>query len=67
MTKDEAINAMKAGKKVAHRNFSADEWIGMLGETMIVTEEDYRVDAKAFWQDRKEPSWQISWRVVGDL
>lgn len=64
MTRGEAINAMKAGKKVTHRNFSADEQIGMVGDTTIVTEEGYAVDAEAFWQDRHESTWEIGWRVV---
>lgn len=32
MTKQEAIQAMREGKKVTHRYFSSDEWMGIKGE-----------------------------------
>lgn len=60
MTKEEAIAAMREGKKVAHRYFSPDEWITMKAGK-IETEEGYRVVPAEFWNYREQKEWQSDW------
>jgi hypothetical protein len=62
MTKQEAITAMREGKKVTHRYFTSDEWITLNGY-MIVTEEGYSIPEHAFWKDRQSPSFEDGWSI----
>lgn len=63
LTKDEAIQAMKEGHKVAHRYFSDDEWMTLDGLSFL-TEDGCRHDPYIFWIDRQSPEWNTDWRVV---
>ena len=36
MTKKEAIDAMRCGKRVRHKYFDADEWVTMEGGSMLL-------------------------------
>lgn len=62
MTKDEAIAAMRKGKKVTHKYFSRDEWVSMDGSE-IVTEEGYHVTMELFWDCRNQPYWNTGWKL----
>lgn len=64
MTKEEAIEQMKQGKKVRHRYFGQDEWIAMKSDFTIVTEEGYHCDANEFWSWRKSKSWNTDWELI---
>lgn len=57
MNKAEAIEAMKAGKKITHEYFSGDEWMTM-ENGKILTEEGYRHSANEFWFFRTAEGWQ---------
>jgi len=52
MNKQEAIEAMKAGKKVTHRYFSSDEWM-TIKDGKIETEEGYLHNSIQFWSYRQ--------------
>lgn len=56
MTKQEAIDAMKQGKKVTHKNFTKNEWMTMEGWKMIF--EDGNVcHSEEFWRWRTGVVW----------
>lgn len=52
MNKQEAIEALKQGKKLTHRYFTPDEWITLDGD-MMVMEDGATIDASIFWKDRE--------------
>lgn len=63
MTKQEAIAAMREGKKVRHRYFSDDEYI-KIQDDMIVTEEGYTVLQTEFWYFRQDSHFDVDWEIV---
>lgn len=69
MTKQEAIQAMKEGKKVTHRFFSRGEWVEMTGsksasgDDLISTEEGYSIPQFTFFSDRNLPQWENGWSI----
>lgn len=64
MTKDQAIVAMRSGKKVTHEYFSDGEWITMSGY-MIVTEEGFEHPADEFWRHRQGSTWiDGGWSII---
>lgn len=65
MTKTEAIQAMKNGKKVTHKLFFDDEYIFMDDHGVIRDENNYRMAGLNFdfWTDRKGPEWDRDWSV----
>lgn len=69
MTKQEAIQAMREGKKVTHRFFQPDEWvtwvISGLGECddMYITEDGCRLSSEDFWTLRTDPAWETGWEI----
>jgi hypothetical protein len=65
MTKDEAISAMKEGKKVTHRHFTDKEWISMK-DGRILTEDGYNHDAREFWSYRKDKAFEEDWELFHD-
>jgi len=54
MLKDEAIQAMKEGKRVTHRHFDEDEWMTMEGGFTIVFEDGVECTLKQFFATRTE-------------
>ena len=64
MTKDEAIKAMKEGRKVTHSYFSPGEFIEMRG-TSIFDENGYNMRGINFdfWTDRKGSGWEQDWEI----
>lgn len=62
MTKFEAIQAMKEGKKVTHRYFDKNEWVTMEGNT-ILFEDGVRCSQPEFWIWRNKPEWEIDWSL----
>lgn len=63
MTKAEAIEAMKNGRKVRHTYFSPDEWASMdMG--MIVLEDGVTCEPDEFWRYRESPIFDNGWSVV---
>ncbi len=62
MSKDEAIQAMKEGKKVTHRFFTPTEFITMRSGH-IVDELGYHLNAKQFWSFREHESFETDWSI----
>lgn len=65
LNKQEAIEAMKQGKKVRHYYFGNHEWMTMK-EYMIYFEDGVRVTAHEFWQDRIGEGWETGYSIVED-
>lgn len=61
MTKEEAIQAMKDGKKVTHRYFSEDEYVYMKDER-IHCELNYDINNE-FWLIRSQDWWNDGWEL----
>lgn len=63
MTKAEAIEAMKYGRKVRHTYFDYNEWASMeLGR--IVLEDGVTCDPDEFWRYRTDPMFDNGWSIV---
>lgn len=65
LSSSEAIEAMKAGKKVAHDLFTSNEWITSTPSGRTIEEENGKVHrAVNYWSERRQDYWQTDWRVV---
>jgi len=63
MTKEEAIAAMKDGKKVSHRLFTSDEWMKIKG-SRYEFEDGCSCNPNEFWSRRIHASWDSNWSIV---
>jgi hypothetical protein len=63
MNKEEAIEAMKDGKKITHQYFAKDEWITMNWRGEIETEEGYKHDFAEYWHYRQDEHWQEGYSI----
>jgi len=71
MTKDEAILAMREGKKVTHRYFTPDEFVYMDGKNISLNgndlyyffEDGVKVSATEFWKYRTDASFETDWEI----
>lgn len=63
MTKDEAIKAMREGKKVTHRYLADHEWVKMLSAIQLETEDGVIHDYSQFWVMRSHSGWQNDWKI----
>jgi hypothetical protein len=67
MSKAEAIEAMKDGKKVTHRYFSPEEWMTMkksyLEGWMIHLEDSVICSPAEFWRWRTDPTFDTDWSI----
>ena len=64
LSKSEAIELMKQGKRVTHIYFLPDEWITMRGN-IIYMELGQDIWATSFWLHRTDPSWETDWSLYG--
>ena len=64
MTKEEALQAMILGEKVAHRFFTSDEFIYMESQ-YIYMEDDICVGTISgeFWISRSGGFWEKDWAI----
>lgn len=62
MTRQEAIQAMREGKKVTHEYFTPDEWVTMEGNE-IVLENGVRCDEYEFWRWRTPAIYETGWSL----
>lgn len=65
MSKEEAIQAMKAGKKVTHQYFTPDEWMTMR-EGFIAFEDGVVCTPQEFWQWRTDTGWDDGYKLFND-
>jgi len=56
MTKAEAIAEMRKGKKITHQWFSHDEWMTMVGNSILL-EDGVKCSEEEFWHWRTDESW----------
>lgn len=66
MTKDEAIEVMKQGKKVRHQYFSQDEWMKQDDERprYYRFEDGVVCSPEEFWRFRQEKAFETDWEIV---
>lgn len=62
MNQQEAIQAMREGKKVTHTYFPPEEWVSMEGNK-IVLEDGVRCAPSEFWKWRTEASFENGWEL----
>ena len=62
MTKTEAIQAMKEGKKVTHYHFTPEEWTTM-EDGMVVLEDGVRCEPAEFWRWKTAPDFDNDWSI----
>ena len=64
MTKLEAIEQMKLGKRLTHRYFTNDEWVksDQDGSTIIL-EDGVCCSPNDFWQWRTDEAWNSDWEI----
>ena len=58
MTKQDAIAAMIAGKKVTHKYFSREEYMTMDLSLLVITEDGYSRTLYEFFRYRKSHEWE---------
>ncbi len=63
MTKQEAQQALKDGKKLTHRYFDNHEWIRQEGFMMIM-EDGASIDVEIFWKDRDNIGFEDGWDTI---
>lgn len=63
MNKQDAINAMRKGKKVTHRFFADGEYITM-EDNRIVDEAGNKFSPYNFWVVRRQEAWEKDWEIV---
>lgn len=65
LTKDEAIKAMKKGKKVTHKYFSENEWMVMSPSGFYEFEDGYSISPSEFWGTRNDKEvWETGWKII---
>lgn len=67
LSKEQAIEAMKAGKKVRHRYFTDDEWVRLRYPDVAGVyefEDGVICRAREFWYIRRGPEWEDGWEIV---
>lgn len=63
LTKEEAIEAMRNGKRVRHQYFAPDEWMSMHGNR-ITLEDGCSCWSYVFWADRTGAGWNDGYSIV---
>jgi hypothetical protein len=63
MTRYEAAQALKEGKKLTHKYFTPDEWVKGDGVGYYRTEENVRCTAAEFWKWRQSPIFDNDWEI----
>ncbi len=62
MNKLDAIDFLAAGKRLAHLNFSSEEWLAVEGDGYIF-EDGNLCTFEEFWRFRTEPYWETGWFI----
>ena len=64
MTKQEAIEKMKAGQKLTHRYFTNDEWVkANQSGTAYILEDGVVCTPQEFWRWRTDTAWDADWEI----
>ena len=68
MTKDEAIAAMKQGKKVTHaRSFTAEEWMIINSDDRFEFEDGATCQQYSFWEGRLPHAFLDGWELFDQI
>lgn len=67
ISKEQAIEAMKAGQKVAHRYFSPNEWVKMEGDLNIINQDGCSIPVEEFWKFRYRKEFLTDWYILEDI
>lgn len=67
MTKDEAIQAMKQGKKVTHRYFASDEYVCIKTEDEFTFEDGVTCSPQEFFSTRNHRDWETDWEIFQEV
>jgi hypothetical protein len=57
MTKEQALQALREGKKVTHRLFAYNEWMKLVAGDTIVFEDGVHLSISDFFHHRNEKEW----------
>lgn len=63
MSKDEAIQALKDGKKLKHQYFSPGEWVRQFSPMVYEFEDGVRQHKEEFWNMRTAKTWNTEWEL----
>jgi len=63
MTKQEAKEAMRKGKKVTHVYFTPEEWVTLKGHDSILLEDGVNCSESEFWRWRVDPMFDTGWEI----
>lgn len=66
MSKDEALVALKQGKKITHVFFTSDEWMMQRLDGRYEFEDGNICDPTDFWTYRRHESWNKNWNLFLD-
>ena len=67
LTKQQAITAMREGKKLAHRYFGSDEWVkSNQSGTIYILEDGVECPAHEFWKYRTDNDWNFDWEIISE-
>ena len=66
MTKAQAIQALKEGKKLTHRYFSATEFVFQPDpeKNIYQFEDGVQLSSTMFWLDRAIEQWDTDWEII---
>ena len=71
MTFEQAIAAMREGKKVTHRYYTHDEWttievdekVQVALNDFVVDENGHKIRLYEFMANRHRPAWETDWSI----
>jgi hypothetical protein len=65
LTKEQAVEVMRAGHKVRHRYFEEHEWVTMWGDRMVIDETLSKISFEEFWGPMRDGlAWNDDWTIV---
>lgn len=62
MSKEEAIQTMKEGKKVTHRFFASDEWMTIENGNLLL-EDGVHISLEDFFNFRSDSLWEDGYEL----
>jgi hypothetical protein len=64
MTRFEAAQALKAGKKLTHKYFTPEEWVMGIDKGYYLLEDGVRCTAAEFWKWRQGDGFDNDWELI---
>jgi hypothetical protein len=66
MTRNEAKQALKEGKKLTHKYFTSDEWIIGLNDGNYMLEDGVKCTPAEFWKWRTDSAFDNDWEIYNE-